>query len=279
MHSPTPVTAAGQRLALALQYAGNAFHGWQTQPGGDTLQDALEAALAAIAAQPIATVCAGRTDAGVHAIAQVVHFDTPVARPASAWVRGVNAHLPKSMSVRWAVAVAPDFHARFSATGRRYRYVLLNTPTRPGLLHGRVGWTHHPLDLARMRQAATYLLGSHDFSAFRAAQCQAQTPVRNLMQAQIRQVGRYFLFEFTANAFLQHMVRNLVGTLVRIGQGAEAPEWIHELLRAADRRQAAGTFMADGLYFLSPIYAEKWGLPPFVDELSESEHELAFYLP
>ncbi|MDP3539921.1 MAG: tRNA pseudouridine(38-40) synthase TruA [Azonexus sp.] len=249
------------RIALGLEYFGTPFHGWQSQSGGGTVQDALELALREIAGVPIGVICAGRTDAGVHATHQVVHFDAPLDRPMMAWVRGVNSHLPDGVAVRWAQPVADEFHARFSARGRRYRYLLLNRPQRVGLWHGRAGWFHLPLDLVLMQVAASKLLGEHDFTAFRAAGCQAKTPIKSLWRADVRQQGNLFVFDFEASAFLHHMVRNLVGTLVYIGKGVQAPSWIDELLLARDRKLAAPTFSPDGLYFRGPIYEPHWGLP------------------
>lgn len=254
------------RVALGVEYFGASFRGWQSQADGGTVQDALESALARIAGTPVSTLCAGRTDAGVHATRQVVHFDVPVDRPLSAWVRGVNAHLPEGVTVLWAQPVGEDFHARFSARGRRYRYLLLNRPQRPGLWQGRVGWFHGELDLQQMQEACGRLLGEHDFSAFRAAGCQARSPIKTLREAQVRQVGSLFVFDFEATAFLHHMVRNLVGTLVYIGKGAQTPGWIDELLQMRDRRLAAPTFSPDGLYFRGPIYEPCWGLPEAADD-------------
>lgn len=254
------------RLALGIEYCGSAFRGWQSQAGGGTVQDVLEAALAEIAGSPVATLCAGRTDAGVHATQQVVHFDVTVERPLSAWVRGVNTHLPDGVAVCWAQPVGDDFHARFSARGRRYRYLLLNRPQRPGLWHGRVGWFHGPLDLAAMQDACGRLPGEHDFSAFRAAECQARSPVKTMTQASVRQCGTMVVFDFAASAFLHHMVRNLVGTLVHIGKGAQSPAWVDELLQMQDRRLAAPTFAPDGLYFRGPVYEPHWGLPDPEDD-------------
>lgn len=249
------------RVALGLEYSGHAYCGWQAQRDRPSVQAALEAALAAIAGAPVRTVAAGRTDAGVHASAQVVHFDAPATRPESAWVRGVNTHLPPDVAVRWATVVPDGFHARYSATGRRYRYYLLNQPVRPGALAGRVGWDFHRLDAAAMRDAAARLLGRHDFSAFRAAECQAKSPVRELTRADVRVAGDFVVFDFAANAFLHHMVRNLVGCLVYVGKGAHPPEWIEGVLAGRDRRRAAPTFMADGLYLAGIDYAAEWGLP------------------
>jgi tRNA pseudouridine38-40 synthase len=255
------------RVALGVEYCGTAFRGWQSQAGGGTVQDVLEAALGAIAGQRVSTLCAGRTDAGVHATQQVVHFDPPVDRPLSAWVRGVNSHLPDGVAVRWAQPVSDEFHARFSAHGRRYRYLLLNRPQRPGLWQGRVGWFHLPLELAAMQEACTRLPGEHDFSAFRAAECQAKSPIKLMSQASVSQCGAMIVFDFAASAFLHHMVRNLVGTLVYIGKGAQAPGWIDELLQMKDRRLAAPTFSPDGLYFRGPIYEPHWGLPDPADDV------------
>ena len=254
------------RIALAIEYCGTSFHGWQSQPSGATVQDVLELALREIAGQPVGVICAGRTDAGVHATHQVVHFDAPVERPMTAWVRGVNAHLPEGVAVRWAQPVDAEFHARFSARGRRYRYLLMNRPQRPGLWQGRVGWFHLPLDLAAMRDAAGRLLGEHDFSAFRAAGCQAKTPVKTLWRADVQQQGNLLVFDFEASAFLHHMVRNLVGSLVYIGKGAQPAAWMDALLQARDRTEAAPTFSPDGLYFRGPIYEPHWQLPDPQDD-------------
>jgi len=249
------------RIALGVEYDGSAFHGWQKQPGGGTVQNALEAALSQIAGVPMDVVCAGRTDAGVHATGQVVHFDTTLERPLTAWWRGANSFLPAAVAVRWAHPVGDGFHARFSAYGRRYRYVLLNRPQRPGLWHGRAGWYHHPLDVEAMQKAATQLLGEHDFSAFRAAQCQAKSPIKTMRQADVRRIGDLIVFDFEASAFLHHMVRNLVGSLVYIGQGKHPPGWMAELLNTADRRLAAPTFAAGGLYLVGVQYEAHWALP------------------
>lgn len=249
------------RIALGLEYEGSGFAGWQSQPHGNTVQDVLESAVAEIAGVPVRLNCAGRTDAGVHGAVQVVHFDTSAPRPLHAWVRGVNTHLPESVAVRWAREVPEDFHARFCAVARGYRYVLYNHPVRPGLWHGRVGWFHLPLDLDAMREAAAHLVGEHDFSAFRAAECQAKSPVKQLYQAEVSRRGDSVIFEFRANAFLHHMVRNLVGALVYVGKGNQAPEWIPALLREGDRRLAAPTFSAAGLYLCSIEYEPRWQLP------------------
>ncbi len=249
------------RLALGVEYDGSAFHGWQTQPGGETVQDALETALSQIAGVSVDVMCAGRTDAGVHATAQVVHFDTQVERPLSAWVRGVNTFLPPAIAVRWVHPVPDEFHARFSAYGRCYRYILINRPQRTGVWHGRAGWYHHPLDVEIMQQAAALLLGEHDFSAFRAADCQAKSPVKTIRQADVRRSGDGIVFDFEAGAYLHHMVRNLVGSLVYVGQGKHPPEWLAQLMASGDRRLAAPTFAAAGLYLVGVHYEPHWGLP------------------
>jgi tRNA pseudouridine38-40 synthase len=254
------------RIALGLEYDGSAFCGWQSQAGGGSVQDALESALSVVADSPIRVACAGRTDAGVHALAQVVHFDTDAARPDTAWVRGVNAHLPPSIAVRWAQPVSSDFHARFSARGRRYRYLLLNRGERPGLMAGRVGWYHRPLDAQAMAQAAGLLLGEHDFSAFRAAECQAKSPVKTLRRAEVLRHGDLLVFDFEASAFLHHMVRNLVGALVYVGKGAHPPAWLGKLLAGRDRARAAPTFDASGLYFAGVDYDPVWKLRAGADD-------------
>lgn len=249
------------RIVLGVEYDGAGFAGWQSQPHGNTVQDVLEKALAAVAGTTLRVSCAGRTDAGVHALAQVVHFDCGVQRPESAWVRGVNAHLPPQVAVRWAREIGPGFHARFSACSRAYRYVLLNRSVRPALLAGHVGWFHRPLDIAAMRAAAAALIGEHDFSAFRAAECQAKSPVKFLYRADILLQNDCICFDFHANAFLHHMIRNIVGSLVHIGKGKHPSTWLAELLESRDRRRAAPTFAADGLYFAGVEYDPVWQLP------------------
>lgn len=263
-----------QRWALGVEYDGQCFHGWQSQgparhavgdrPAGavlPTIQDALEAALTQIADTPVQVVCAGRTDAGVHATGQVVHFDTTADRPGTAWVRGVNAHLPDACAIRWARPVPADFHARFSATGRRYRYILLNRPERPAVFAGRIGWFHRPLDAKAMADAAQSILGTHDFSSFRAAECQANSPIRTLTEARVARQGDWLVFDFAANAFLQHMIRNLVGALIHIGKGEAAPSLMAEWQAQKDRTLAPPTFMPDGLYLTGVDYDVNLGLP------------------
>jgi tRNA pseudouridine38-40 synthase len=264
------------KIAIGIEYDGSHFHGWQSQPSGDTVQDQLERALASIAGEPVRLAAAGRTDAGVHAVAQVAHFETSVVRPGSAWVRGVNSLLPSAIAVQWAVPVAEDFHARYSAVSRTYRYVLYNHPVRPALHSGRVGWFHLPLDPVAMRAATAHLAGEHDFSAFRSSECQAKSPVRILRSWTIKQRGAHLSFEFTANAFLHHMVRNIVGCLVYVGSGKHPPGWLAEVLAGRDRRQAAPTFPPDGLYLAAVEYAPEWKLPAFSPNLVfHPEQELA----
>ena len=250
------------RIAAAVEYDGRTFCGFQSQPSGCGVQDALERAVSAIAGDAVRVTAAGRTDAGVHATSQIVHFDAPAERPVSAWVRGVNAHLPGEVAVLWMRPVAPDFHARNTAEARHYTYVLTNRAVRPALLAGRVGWYHRALDVAAMAQAAQALVGRHDFSAFRAAECQAKSPTKTLTEVTIAQDGDQLRFDFRADAFLQHMIRNIVGSLVYVGAGKHAPAWIAELLAGRDRTRAAPTFAPDGLYFTGAEYDAKWALPP-----------------
>ena len=249
------------RLALGISYDGRAYQGWQSQPSRRTVQDQLEAALSQFATKPISTVCAGRTDAGVHGLMQVVHFDTPLQREEFSWVRGTNRFLPQDISVQWARAVPERFHSRASAIGRRYAYVVLESPVRPSVEAGRAGWVFRPLDEAAMREAASLLLGQHDFTSFRAAACQAKSPVKTLRRADLSRRGAYWRFDFEADAFLHHMIRNIMGCLVAVGQGLYPPSWISEVLAARSRDVAAPTFAPDGLYFLGPLYPSEWNLP------------------
>jgi tRNA pseudouridine38-40 synthase len=253
------------KIAIGVSYCGAGLEGWQSQPSGNTVQDRLERALSEIGGERIALTAAGRTDSGVHASAQVAHFDTGAYRPESAWVRGVNALLPAGIAVQWAAPVSEDFHARYSATSRTYRYVLYNRAIRPALFAGRAGWFHLPLDLEKMREAAKCLVGEHDFSSFRSAECQAKSPVRIVQSVAIRASGAYFLFDVTANAFLHHMVRNVIGSLVYVGKGKHPPAWMGELIKARDRSRAAPTFPAEGLYLSRVQYEARWKLPAFPD--------------
>ncbi len=249
-----------RRIALGLAYDGSAWQGWQTQPHGQTVQDTLERALAEFARMPVPTICAGRTDTGVHAVMQIVHIDTPLDRRLESWVRGMNTFLPRSINVAWAQDVDPSFHARFSALSRTYTYVLWRGRTQPALWAGRAGWTHHPLDLHAMRNGASHLIGEHDFSTFRSSQCQAASPIRTLTRLDIEEQGPFVVLTLQANAFLHHMVRNLLGALLQIGQGREANNWTATLLEQRDRRLAAATFMPDGLYLSSVEYPARFGL-------------------
>jgi tRNA pseudouridine38-40 synthase len=249
------------RIALGVEYDGKPYCGWQSQPGGRTVQDTLQSALSHIADAPVTVNAAGRTDTGVHALEQVVHFETDANRPLSAWVRGVNAMLPPSIVVRWAHPVPDEFHARFSAQGRSYRYLLINKPVRSAIHAGKAGWFHLPLDIALMREAAGYLLGEHDFSAFRAAECQAKSPVKCMNKIDIYLNGDVLVFDLEANAFLHHMVRNIVGCLVYVGKGKYPPAWMADLLASRTRHLAAPTFSPDGLYLRRIQYDPTWCLP------------------
>ena len=249
------------RLALGLSYSGSAYEGWQSQLSGQTVQDQLEKALKKFADQPIRTLCAGRTDAGVHALMQVVHFDTGLQRELGSWIRGTNTFLPRDIAVQWAREVPQTFHCRGSAVSRRYAYVLLESPVRPSVDAGRVGWVYRPMDASAMREAAAHLVGEHDFSSFRAAQCQARSPVKTLQRIDISQRAAYWRFEFEANAFLHHMIRNIMGCLVAVGQRTQSPDWLLDVLQARNRAVAAPTFSPDGLYFLGPRYDSGFGLP------------------
>ena len=253
-------SAAG-RWALGVSYRGTAYNGWQSQPDRCSVQDAVERALSQLADAPVSTVCAGRTDAGVHALNQVVHFDAPVQREPFSWVRGTNSHLPRDIAVQWSQPVPPGFHARNHARGRRYRYVLLQSPVRPSLESGLVGWVFEPLDVDAMRSAAAALIGEHDFSSFRSSQCQAASPVKTLRAIDIDRRGAYWRFDFDASAFLHHMVRNVMGCLLAVGSGRRPVPWLRDVLAARERDAAAPTFPAAGLYFLGPYYDAVHGIP------------------
>jgi len=263
-------TRAIRRIALGVSYVGTAYKGWQSQPGGGTVQDVLEAALAAFAVRPIKVMCAGRTDAGVHGINQVVHLDTDIDRTPFSWVRGTNTFLPPDIAVQWAADVPADFHARNSARGRRYAYVLLESAVRPAMESGKVGWVFRPLDLAAMQAAAAHLVGEHDFSSFRSSMCQSPTPVKHLREIRIRRCGApeaptaYWRFDFEGQAFLHHMIRNIMGCLIMVGTGAQPPDWVRQVRDARDRKVAAPTFSPDGLYFMGPRYDPELALPEHV---------------
>ena len=253
----------GMRVALGLEYEGGEFAGWQSQPGGIGAQDAVESALAGVCGAAVRTFAAGRTDAGVHATMQVVHFIPPTGRalPLSAWVRGTNAGLHRSISVLWAREMPDDFHARFSARARRYQYMLLNRAQRPAILRGKVGWRFGGLDEKAMQSAADLLAGRRDFSAFRAASCQAKSPERNLHFIRIRRAGDMVVFDFKADSFLHRMARNLTGALIHVGRGRRGVEWPRELLEARDRAALPPPAEPQGLYFIGVEYAPEWNLP------------------
>jgi tRNA pseudouridine38-40 synthase len=249
------------RIALGIEYDGATFTGWQTQTDGRGVQDAVESALAQIAGNAISTICAGRTDTGVHALDQVIHFDTNATRPMTAWVRGVNRFLPASVAVQWARPVAIDFHARYGARRRRYDYWIFNAPARSAIAHARAGWVFRPLDENAMRQAAVHLVGRHDFTSFRSAECQAATPVRHVDELAVERIGPLIRISISANAFLHHMVRNIVGALVHVGVGRRPPAWVKDVLDAVDRAASAPTFTAAGLYLVRVEYDPAFCLP------------------
>ena len=249
------------RVALGIAYRGSAYSGWQSQPGGRTVQDHVDTAISTFADAPVKSICAGRTDAGVHALNQVVHFDTEAKRVVDAWVRGPNRYLPDDIAVQWCRFVPASFHSRATAIGRRYGYLLLESPVRPALESGLSGWTFRRLDGDAMRLAAQALVGEHDFSAFRSAECQALSPVKTMRELAIERRGAYWRLRFDADAFLHHMIRNIVGCLVAVGSGARPIGWLADVLESRDRSLAAATFAADGLYFVGPYYDAIHGIP------------------
>jgi tRNA pseudouridine38-40 synthase len=252
------------RIALGLEYDGTDFFGWQRLSHGASVQGALESALTFVAAHPVEVTCAGRTDAGVHARMQVVHFDSDAVRSERAWALGANSQLPPSVAVLWAREVADDFHARFGARARRYRYTILNRAIRPALDARRVSWERVPLDVDAMHAASRALIGEHDFSAFRTVACQARSPMRDVREIAIARAGDEVAIEIEANAFLHHMVRNIVGSLLPVGRGEQREAWLGELLAGRDRAKAGPTAPAAGLAFLGPRYPREWNLPPEV---------------
>jgi tRNA pseudouridine38-40 synthase len=260
---PDDPLPADSRIACRIEYNGSHYNGWQFQPhkGAVTVQDQLERALGTVADTPIRVHCAGRTDAAVHAHAQIVHFDAPVARSSKAWVIGGNANLPRDIRIHWAVAVGSDFHARFSALARCYRYVIVNTPISSALLLDQVTWHRQALDVVAMHSAARALLGEQDFSAFRAASCQSRSPMRNVRSIDVTRRGDLVVIEVTANAFLHHMVRNIAGALLAVGDGRRPVQWVASLLAGGDRRQGAETAPASGLYLVDVEYPDQFGLP------------------
>jgi len=254
------------RIAMGIEYDGTDFFGWQRLRDGPSVQARLEQALSRVADHPVDVSCAGRTDAGVHGRCQVVHFDTPAQRDMRGWVLGSCSNLPDSVAVLWALPVADDFHARYAARSRRYRYRILNRPVRAALEARYVTWERLPLDAARMHQAAQALLGLHDFSAFRALSCQAKHPHRTVLSVDVRRDGEYVTLEIEANGFLHHMVRNIVGSLLLVGRGERPVEWMAELLAGRDRQVAGPTGPASGLTFIGPRYDAHWGLPSEVSQ-------------
>jgi len=250
------------RIVLGIQYDGSRFRGWQAQgPETRTVQTCLEQALAIVADHPVRLVCAGRTDTGVHGVGQVAHFDTTAIRSERSWVRGGNAHLPPDISLNWSREAPDDFHARFSAVARRYRYLIFNRPLRSALWRDRAAWYYRPLDAERMQEAGQALVGTHDFSSFRAAACQARHPVREIHALTVQQRGDGVVLDAKANAFLHHMIRNIAGVLMAIGAGDRPVEWAREVLEQRDRTQAGVTAPAEGLYLLAVYYPERFGLP------------------
>ena len=250
-----------RRIAIGIEYDGTRYAGWQRQREVRSVQAEVERALAAVADHPVEATCGGRTDAGVHALGQVAHFDTTAERPLRGWTLGANTHLPPDIAVLWAVPVQPEFHARYSALARSYRYVIQNRPVRPALARQRACWIHQPLDAAAMHGAAQCLVGEHDFSAFRAAECQSRTPVRRLDRIAVERSGDRVVLEVTANAFLHHMVRNIAGTLIAVGRGDRPAAWVAEALASRDRRTSGITAPPGGLYFLRIAYPLESGLP------------------
>jgi len=250
-----------KRIAIGVSYDGSRYHGWQVQQELNTLQAEVERALSFVANHPIHTICAGRTDAGVHATAQVLHFDSEAIRSSHSWIFGPNSCLPADICVKWAAEVASDFNARFSATARTYRYIIYNHPIKPGILRNAVGWWHRALDVEKMHIAGQYLLGEHDFSSFRGAGCQSRSARRNVTRLQVSRRGDMVIVEVQANAFLLHMVRNIVGVLVTIGSGDQPPEWAGKVLQAKDRRQASITISPVGLYLVQVDYPAIFNLP------------------
>ena len=266
MASSQPAATVLQRWALGVEYRGSAYCGWQRQAEQPSVQEALETALSAIATQRINVIAAGRTDTGVHASLQVVHFETSANREASAWARGGNQFLPDDISIRWAMPVDAEFHSRFSARSRRYVYLLASQPHRPGLHSRHVGWTHWPIEMSRVEAALPALWGTHDFTSFRAAECQAKSPIKTMHSATVSAHGNLLRFEFHADAFLHHMIRNIMGALVYIGNGRQPADWLKTLIAQKDRKLAAPTFPPDGLYLAGIEYDRRFNIPEiFVD--------------
>ena len=250
-----------KKIALGVEYDGSAYNGWQRQKHGYGVQQAVEKAISNVADHDVSVVCAGRTDTGVHALGQVIHFETSADRSERSWVLGVNANLPKDISVHWAQPVDDDFHARFSALSRRYQYIILNQFSRPAILSRRVTWQGKALDVELMSKAAEALVGEHDFSSYRAVACQAKSPVRTIHQLEVVQKDQFICINIRANAFLHHMVRNIAGVLMAIGSGEQKPQWAAEVLEYKDRRLGGVTAPPDGLYFMNVEYPEQFHIP------------------
>ena len=250
------------RIAACVEYGGANYCGWQVQANGNSVQTHVERALSQVAAEPIRVVACGRTDRGVHALGQIIHFDTTANRAPHNWLRGVNTHLPNDIKLLWTRPVADSFHARFCAVERSYRYVILNRAVAPAHLHSKVTWHYPPLKLAPMQTAARALIGRHDFTAFRAAQCQAKSPIRELRKLQLARAGEFIWADFTADGFLYHMVRNIIGSLLAVGEGRANPEWLAELLAGRAREHSGVTAPPDGLYFVAAQYPAEFNLPP-----------------
>lgn len=249
------------RVALMVEYDGSQYHGWQSQTGLRTIQDRVEQALGRVADQSIQVVCAGRTDTGVHATGQIIHFESDNYRSVRAWMHGANSYLPKDICIKWGAEVTNSFHARYSAMARRYRYVILNTPIRPALLRSNVTWKYRPLDHALMHEAGQILLGEQDFTSFRSVECQSKTPMRNMHELRVERFADWVVMDLTANAFLHHMVRNIAGVLMAVGSGRQEPSWVAEVLAAKDRKMGAETAPPYGLYLVEAIYPSDAGIP------------------
>lgn len=257
----THINYSIMKIALGIEYDGSQFFGWQAQPHARNVQQCVETALSKVANHPVTVICAGRTDTGVHAAGQVIHAEVTAIRLNRSWILGTNSYLPADVSVLWAQPVDDDFHARFLATARYYRYVILNRVTRPALLARKVAWEYRPLDVERMQAAANYLIGTHDFSSYRAAGCQAKGPIRTIFHLTVSRYGEFIMIDICANAFLYHMVRNIAGVLMTIGSGEQSPQWAQTVLMAKDRKMASTTAPASGLYFWAVDYPSPYLFP------------------
>lgn len=248
------------RIALAVEYDGSQYHGWQAQTGLHTVQQVVESAITQVADDPITVVCAGRTDTGVHATNQIIHFDCEKERSIRAWIHGVNSFLPKDVCIKWGREISSEFHARYSALSRRYRYVIYNASIRPALLRGNVTWQYRHLDHRIMAEAGKYLVGEHDYTSFRSVECQSNTPMRHISQLQVKRSGDLVMIDITANAFLHHMVRNIAGVLIAVGSGKKPVEWVKDVLQGKDRRLGAETAPPYGLYLVAVSYPKEFDI-------------------